>query len=141
MDDSSMAAAIEFSRVEGMRYTSRCSAQEVRTQSERGEGLRWAACRRSVLESSSKVAGIRTDISLEVHREAILVNHNDPPPPVFPQVLIPKEDENLCFDTLLEVLILNGLRVRFLCLQEGNGVEWRGPGGMRRTTWRRAIVS
>jgi hypothetical protein len=40
-----------------------------------------------------------------------LVNHNDAPlPPVFSQVLILKEDEVVCFDTLLQVLILRGLR-------------------------------
>jgi hypothetical protein len=33
-----------------------------------------------------------------------------PPPPCFLQVLIPKAVEVLCFDTLLQVLILKGLR-------------------------------
>ncbi len=35
-----------------------------------------------------------------------LVNHNTPPSPLFSQVLILKVVKVLCFDTLLQVLIL-----------------------------------
>jgi hypothetical protein len=94
-----------------------------------------------VPDRSSEVSRIETEVIFEVHEGGIWLTITDPLPPGFSQVLILKQDETLCFDTLLQVLILNGLQGWFFCLQEGNGGEWTGFGGIRRTTWRKAIVS